>query len=735
MPNQTNLEKCQKRVRGLLATFQTYKLKFKNEVDFAVASPSAQALAHLKDYSNTLRDHDALVTAEFQYLAAEEPDQAQRDLDVAQSVDYVKQSGIISGLLLDQIARLERHMRPAAAPAAPPAPGRGAGAGAAVPHFKVDRDLKPDKLGSDANPEEVRSWLDQFRAYHSTSKMEILSVPNQQAYFFACLEQELRTYVKGQVSDSTTIWGVGGCAEILDERFQQLYPKFTRRLAFFGLHQAKDQTFADFYAALRRKGNEAVLAGITTDDIYVFRLIQGCTDLKLREELTKLRAPTLKTLLEEATAWEVSKRDNKSLISSAQTFAAAAAMQPKKVDGQPKCGNCGRRGHKSGDTCPAKNGTCNKCNKKGHYANVCRQKSEDKEKTGDARGRSSKKGRDTPAASRSRSVSPLPKDTVAHVYHLSRGGITPRVTLELMDGDRVAVTFAALPDTGASHTLISRDLVANTGLTPVDEPGIPTLFSASGHAMVIDGVLRVPVVCPEYGSTYLAEMLVTPNLTGELLICLGDLPAIGLLHPDWPRQAPAQALQVSCPWSAADVQKEFQDVLVDSLGDARGGIRGEPMHIELKTEETIKPIQIYTTRQVPIHYHKAYKKLIKELLSAGVLVRELKSTKWTSRAHFVPKPVPVGADIKLRLVTDYRELNKAVLRPTHPFPSAPDLMRRLKPDSRYFCKLDAVHGYFQIPLDEPSSLLTTFLLPCGRYRYTCAPMGLKSSSDESTELI
>ena len=144
----------------------------------------------------------------------------------------------------------------------------------------------------------------------------------------------------------------------------------------------------------------------------------------------------------------------------------------------------------------------------------------------------------------------------------------------------------------------------------------------------------------------------------------------------------------------------------------------------------IKPIQIYTTRQVPIDYHKAYKKLIKELLSAGVLVRELKSTKWTSRAHFVPKPVPVGADIKLRLVTDYRELNKAVLRPTHPFPSAPDLMRRLKPDSRYFCKLDAVHGYFQIPLDEPSSLLTTFLLPCGRYRYTCAPMGLKSSSDE-----
>ena len=133
MVNLSNLEKSQKRLRGLLATFQIYKTKFKNEVDFAVASPSAQALTHLKDYSDTLRDHDALVTAAFQYLAAEEPDQTQRDLDVAQSLDYVTQSSVTSGLLLDQIACLERNMRPAAAPAAAPVPGRGAGAVAAVP--------------------------------------------------------------------------------------------------------------------------------------------------------------------------------------------------------------------------------------------------------------------------------------------------------------------------------------------------------------------------------------------------------------------------------------------------------------------------------------------------------------------------------------------------------------------------------------------------------------------------
>ena len=54
----------------------------------------------------------------------------------------------------------------------------------------------------------------------------------------------------------------------------------------------------------------------------------------------------------------------------------------------------------------------------------------------------------------------------------------------------------------------------------------------------------------------------------------------------------------------------------------------------------------------------------------------------------------------------------------------------LDSDSKWFVKLDATHGYFQIPLTEESSKLTTFLLPSGKYRYLCAPMGCSASSDE-----
>ena len=46
-----------------------------------------------------------------------------------------------------------------------------------------------------------------------------------------------------------------------------------------------------------------------------------------------------------------------------------------------------------------------------------------------------------------------------------------------------------------------------------------------------------------------------------------------------------------------------------------------------------------------------------------------------------------------------------------------DLLKNLDPDSKVFCKLDVVVGYYQIPLDVESKKLLTFLLASSRYRY------------------
>ena len=118
---------------------------------------------------------------------------------------------------------------------------------------------------------------------------------------------------------------------------------------------------------------------------------------------------------------------------------------------------------------------------------------------------------------------------------------------------------------------------------------------------------------------------------------------------------------------------------------------------------------------------------VKDAIKNKILeeVPTIEPSEWCSRGFFVPKP-----DGTARLVVDLSALNEIIERPIHPFISGTNLLKNLDPESRVYCKLDAVLGYYQIPLDEQSKKLTTFLLASGRYRYLRAPMGCSASSDE-----
>ena len=148
------------------------------------------------------------------------------------------------------------------------------------------------------------------------------------------------------------------------------------------------------------------------------------------------------------------------------------------------------------------------------------------------------------------------------------------------------------------------------------------------------------------------------------------------------------------------------------------------MHISLV--DKCKPFKITTSRRVPLRFEKEANKVVDDLIAKKVIVPVKETTEWCSPAFFVPK----ADGIKMRLVTDYTQLNKYVKRPVHPFPSTRDILQAIPKEAKIFAKLDAVHGYFQLALDEQSSITTTFLLPQGKFRYLRAPMGLNASSDE-----
>ena len=82
----------------------------------------------------------------------------------------------------------------------------------------------------------------------------------------------------------------------------------------------------------------------------------------------------------------------------------------------------------------------------------------------------------------------------------------------------------------------------------------------------------------------------------------------------------------------------------------------------------------------------------------------------------------------LGVCLDPRPLNKAILREHFQLPTLEDIATCL-PAARILSKLDANHGYWQIPLDDESQQLTTFNSPFGRYCFTRMPFGIKSAQE------
>ena len=163
--------------------------------------------------------------------------------------------------------------------------------------------------------------------------------------------------------------------------------------------------------------------------------------------------------------------------------------------------------------------------------------------------------------------------------------------------------------------------------------------------------------------------------------------------------------------------QEYADVFTDDEEKLKP-MRCEPSRVELVEEA--KPIRVSTARKIAYAYREETKKELDRMVDQGIVVPVGDvATEW---CH--PMVVVEKSNGGIRICVDLTKVNKYVKRPTHPGPSPREIVNDIPPNQRFFSTLDAVKGYWQIPLEKGSQALTTFITPWGRYIFTRAPMGL-----------
>jgi hypothetical protein len=120
----------------------------------------------------------------------------------------------------------------------------------------------------------------------------------------------------------------------------------------------------------------------------------------------------------------------------------------------------------------------------------------------------------------------------------------------------------------------------------------------------------------------------------------------------------------------------------------------------------------YHGRPYPIPYkHKAVlMKEIEQLCNIGVLEWQL-SLRWASPTFVIPK-----TDSTVRTISDFRELNKLIVRKPYPIPQISTILQELE-GFTYATAIDLNMGYYTIRLDPAASEMCTIIFPWGKYSY------------------
>ena len=546
------------------------------------------------------------------------------------------------------------------------------------------------------------------------------------------------------------------------------------RKEFDNMSQSADETVREFTTRLKACAIDCNFicphneSHNLVDYHVINRIRSGIHDQRLQQELLQ-KADTLSdvaSIANHCETYEAAKRDKEKLgksdsiatiqcddLSESEIVAAISQYKKAKMNNikhidetykmnnikhSDKCGQCGYE-HRPRN-CPAYGKTCSKCGRKNHFQQVCRSSKEQADKN----------------------ISAVIISAIERVIssNASHKPDLPRLHVLAKYQQNEAQSIQVVPDTGAQVSVCTPDMIKQLNVKQEDLIK-PTylLKNASGSRLNLIGYCSINFhhnnevveefvfVTEDVSNFYLScklckELLLVPNdFPNSKVINLPD--RVNTIQSESKLKLPNRPTKTPFPPTEDNLLK-LENWLLDAFAASSLNVdhdEDDPLPLMGEKKYAGNKHRIHLTEDaqdnkhiirtpIPVAYN--WKEIVQRQLDKLTAMNVLRKVppgepdEWCAQMVVVSKK-----DGTPRITVDYQQLNKFSRRETHHTPTPYEAVSSI-PTESYKTVLDAYHGYYQVPLDDESIPLTTFITEFGRYQFLRTPQGHISSNDGYT---